>query len=124
MDREPRDELSLGQWMDQFKRAAEPGLRGELASEDDQGTLQELIITHRGDGAWVAATFSMASHPGITFIWDQRVIPDLSAEWEPDFAATLFSTHLIEWFHTKAKRRLPDVDGIIRNRPRNGMSPG
>ncbi|UGY93057.1 hypothetical protein [Streptomyces gobiensis] len=74
-----------------------------------------MTLDHREDGVWAAASFSMASHPGVTFVWNQKIMPDLSAEWDPDFAAMLFSTHLIEWFHTEAKRRSPDADGIIQN---------
>ncbi|MFD9205134.1 hypothetical protein ACFVZM_02505 [Streptomyces sioyaensis] len=115
MDHTPRGGLDPHQWLDQFQRSAEPALRNNLATEEDQGLLQTLTLDHRGDSIWAIATFSMESHPAVTFVWSQRVMPDLSTEWDPEFASMLFRTHLIEWFHTKAKKRRPSADGVIRN---------
>ena len=115
MDYAPRGGLDAHQWLDQFQRAAEPAVRNDLAAEEDRGSLQNLTLDHRDDGVWAIATFSMKRHPAATFVWSQRVMPDLSTEWDPEFASMLFGTHLIEWFHTKAKKRTPPADGIIRN---------
>lgn len=90
-------------------------MRSQFATEEDRGTLRELAFDSREDGVWATVTFSMDSHPGITFVRNQRVVPDLSEEGDPDFAAMLFGTHLIEWFYTEARRRTPDADGVIRN---------
>ncbi|MEU5424219.1 hypothetical protein AB0H73_01230 [Streptomyces olivoreticuli] len=110
-----RDEAEPSRWISRFQQLVEPSLRNDLAAEESCGVLQEISLHHRDDGVWVSASFSMASHPGVTFVWDQRVMPDLSAEWDAEFAAMLFRTHLVEWFHTEAKRRTPGVDGFIRN---------
>ncbi|GFE12410.1 hypothetical protein Sgleb_04570 [Streptomyces glebosus] len=115
MDHTPRGGLDCNQWIDQFQQRAEPALRNDLAAEDDQGSLQNFALDHRDDGIWVIATFSMKSHPAVTYVWSQRVMPDLSAEWDPEFASMLFGTHLIEWFLTEARKRPPSADGIIRN---------
>ncbi|MFI1305572.1 hypothetical protein [Streptomyces sioyaensis] len=115
MDYTPRGGLDPHQWLDQFQRSAESAVRNDLAAEEDRGSLQKFALDHRNDGIWAIATFSMESHPAVTFVWSQRVMPDLSTEWDPEFASTLFGTHLIEWFHTEAKKRPPSADGIIRN---------
>ncbi|GAA2359362.1 hypothetical protein [Streptomyces cuspidosporus] len=108
-------ELSPEEWLERFQRAAEASMRSQFATEEDRGTLRELVFDSREDGVWATVSFSMASHPGITFIRSQRVMPDLSAEEDPDFAAMLLGIHLIEWFYTEARKKTPDADGIIRN---------
>jgi hypothetical protein len=90
-------------------------LRHQFASDEDAGSLRSLAFEDRDDGVWAIATFTMRSVKGVTFIRSQRVMPDLSSEWDPDFAAMLFETHLIEWFHVEAKRKTPDPSGTIRN---------
>jgi hypothetical protein len=77
--------------------------------------LLDLAMEPRGDGVWAIATFTMCSVPDVTFVRSQRVVPDLRSEWDPEFAAMLFETHLIEWFHTDAKHRTPDAGGTVRN---------
>jgi hypothetical protein len=57
----------------------------------------------------------MDKRPDLTFEYQRDVVPGLSADWEPDFAASLFETHLIEWFYTEAKNAPPDTDGVVRN---------
>ncbi|QEU96426.1 hypothetical protein CP970_40695 [Streptomyces kanamyceticus] len=115
MEHVPRGGISADAWAAQFLRAAEENLRSQLSTEADQGTLHELALDHREGGVWATATFSMAARPGVRFIRSQNIIPGLSADWEADFAATLFETHLIEWFHTRAKEMLPDSDGVVRS---------
>ncbi|MGP3953575.1 hypothetical protein [Streptomyces sp. 7N604] len=115
MEEEPRGALSLDDWIDQFRQAAEAKVRNELGEEGNIGALRELTINRSETGGWAVASFSIDDRPGVTFVWSQQVAPDLSAKWEPDFAAMLFSTHLIEWYHTEAKRRPPGADGVIRN---------
>lgn len=107
--------LSPDEWLAQFQPAAEASMRSQFATEEDRGTLREFDFASREDGVWATVSFSMVSCPGITFIRSQRVMPDLSADEDPDFAAMLFGTHLIEWFYTNARKKTPDADGIIRN---------
>ncbi|GAA3884306.1 hypothetical protein GCM10023084_41500 [Streptomyces lacrimifluminis] len=114
-DQEPRGGLSPHEWLARFQDYAEEKLRNQLASEEDAGSLRDLVLAHREDGVWAIVTFVMESVPSVTFIRSQRVMPDLSSEWDPDFAAILFETHLIEWFHVDAKRRAPDSSGTVRN---------
>ncbi|MEV4505578.1 hypothetical protein [Streptomyces klenkii] len=108
-------EVESRRWISCFQQIVEPRLRDNLAAEESCGSLQGMTLDDRNDEAWVSARFSMATHPGVTFVWKQRVMPDLSVDWDPQFAAMLFCTHLIEWFHTEAKRRTPGADGTIRS---------
>lgn len=115
MEREPRGGLPPQEWLARFQGSAEARLRGQFASEEDAGSLSSLAFEDREDGVWAIATFAMRSVQGVTFIRSQRVMPDLSSEWDPDFAAMLFETHLIEWFYVDAKRKTPDSSGTVRN---------
>lgn len=112
---EPYGGLPSHEWLARFQGSAEEKVRNQLASEEDAGNLRNLVLEHREDGVWAIATFTMSSVPLVTFIRSQRVMPDLSSEWDPEFAAMLFETHLIEWFHVDAKRRAPDSSGTVRN---------
>ncbi|MFE5924007.1 hypothetical protein [Streptomyces sp. NPDC056468] len=112
---EPRGGLSPQEWLARFQDSAEAKLRDQFSSEEDAGSLSSLAFEEREDGVWGIATFSMCSVQGVTFIRSQRVMPDLSSEWDPDFAAMLFETHLIEWFYVDAKRKPPDSSGRVRN---------
>ncbi|MEU9795200.1 hypothetical protein AB0E27_32280 [Streptomyces sparsogenes] len=108
-------DLKPEDWLERFQRAADASLRSQFATEEDRGILRELAFDSGEDGVWATASFSMASHPGITFIRSQRVMPDLSSEEDPEFAAILLGIHLIEWFYTEATGKTPDADGVIRN---------
>ncbi|GAB2956228.1 hypothetical protein GCM10023080_014250 [Streptomyces pseudoechinosporeus] len=114
-DQEPHGGLPPQEWLARFQGSAEEKIRNQLASEEGPGTLRDLVLEHREDGVWVIATFTMNSVPQVTFIRSQRIMPDLSSGWDPEFAAMLFETHLIEWFHVDAKRRAPDSSGTVRN---------
>ncbi|MFJ4329077.1 hypothetical protein ACIP3A_39040 [Streptomyces tricolor] len=114
-DRESSGVIPPQEWLARFKDSAEAKLRGQFASEEDAGSLSSLTIEDREDGVWAIAAFTMHSAQGVTFIRSQRIIPDLSSEWDPDFAAMLFETHLIEWFHMDAKHKTPDSSGTVRN---------
>lgn len=113
-DSEPHGGLSPDDWLARFATSAAEKVRVQLSSEEDAGELLDLAIETRKDGIWSNVTFTMHSTPGVTYIRSQRVMPDLSAEWDPEFAATLFETHLIEWFYTDGKRRAPDASGTVR----------
>ncbi|GAA5615147.1 hypothetical protein ACPCUV_16940 [Streptomyces platensis] len=115
MDHTPRGGMDVEQWLARFERSLESSLPKSLASEEDQGSLREMLVDRRAQGVWITATFSMASHPGVAFEWRQNVVPEFSADWDPEFAAMLFRTHLIEWYHTEAKRRPPAADGVVRD---------
>lgn len=115
MEDTPRSGLTIDEWVAEFLQAAEASIRNQLSSNSDHGTLRHLTLEHRGDGIWAIATFSMDTHPGVTFIRSQNIVPDLSGDWEAAFAATLFDTHLIEWFYAEAKNTPPDPHGIVRN---------
>jgi hypothetical protein len=115
MEHTPRGGLTPNEWLDEFQEAAETSIRSQLSTEEDRGTLHQLELDHRKDGVWAIASFSMDKRPGVTFVRSQKIMPDLSADWDPSFAAMLFDTHLIEWFHTEAKRQSPDTDGFVRN---------
>ncbi|MFF7233704.1 hypothetical protein [Streptomyces sioyaensis] len=106
--------MERDEWLAQFQRSLERSLPKSLASEEDQGSLREMLVDRREQGIWITATFSMASRPGVAFEWQQNVVPELSTDWDPAFAAMLFRTHLIEWYHTEAKRRPPTADGVVR----------
>lgn len=114
-DQEPRDGISPREWLARFQVSAEEKIRSQLSSEEDSGALHDLVLEHREDGVWASATFTMNAGPQVTFIRSQRIMPDLSSGWDPEFAAMLFETHLIEWFHVDAKRRAPDSSGVVRN---------
>jgi hypothetical protein len=114
-NQEPHGGLSRQEWLARFQDSAEEKVRNQLASEEDRGAVHKLVLEHREDGVWAIATFTMDVAPAATFIRSQRVMPDLSSEWDPEFAAMLFETHLIEWFHVDAKRRAPDSSGTVRN---------
>ncbi|WP_336051491.1 hypothetical protein [Streptomyces sp. CA2R101] len=115
MDHTPRGGLEVSQWFGRFQRSLELSLPENLASEEDQGSLGEVRVDRREKGIWITVTFSMASRPGVVFEWKQNVVPDLSADWDPEFASMLSRTHLIEWYHTEAKRRPSAADGIVRD---------
>ncbi|MGA4881617.1 hypothetical protein NCG97_27060 [Streptomyces lydicamycinicus] len=115
MDHTPRGGMDVEEWLAQFQRSLERSLPKSLASEEDQGSLREMLVDRREQGVWITATFAMASHPGVAFEWRQNVVPELSADWDPAFASMLFRTHLIEWYHTEAKRRPPTADGVVRD---------
>ncbi|MBB6418879.1 hypothetical protein [Streptomyces sp. AK010] len=115
VEREPHGGLDPQEWLAGFQDSAEARLRGQFASEEDAGSLYSLALENREDGVWAIANFAMRSVQGVRFIRSQRVMPDLSSEWDPDFAAMLFETHLIEWFHVDAKRKTPDSTGTVRN---------
>ncbi|PBC82057.1 hypothetical protein SAMN05428945_3387 [Streptomyces sp. 2224.1] len=115
MEHTPRGGSHVSQWFGRFQRSLELSLPESLASEEDQGSLRDMRVDRREKGIWVTVAFSMASRPGVVFERNQNVVPDLSADWDPEFAAMLFRTHLIEWYHTEAKRRPPAADGVVRD---------
>lgn len=115
MEHEPHGGLSPQEWLARFQDSAEAKLRHQFTSDEDAGSLYSLAFEDRKDGVWAIATFAMRSVQDVTFIRSQRIMPDLSSEWDPDFAAMLFETHLIEWFHVDAKRKKPDSSGTVRN---------
>lgn len=110
----PRGVETEQEWMDAFLRMARAGVDDELGPGSNPGTLDELKIESAGGDLWVRAAFVMDGHPDVTFSWGEPVIPELSEDWDPEFAATLFKVHLIEWFHTVAKRQKPDQQGVVR----------
>lgn len=115
VEREPHGGLPPQEWLAIFQDSAEAKLRHQFASDEDAGSLQNLAFEDREDGVWAIATFAMCSVQDVTFIRSQRIMPDLSSEWDPDFAAMLFETHLIEWFHVDAKHKTPDSSGTVRS---------
>lgn len=115
MDHTPRGGMEVHQWLAEFRRSTERSLPKSLASEEDQGSVQDMVVDRREEGVWITVTFSMASHPGVVFEWNRNVVPELSVDCDPELASLLFRTHLIEWYHTRAKRRPPAADGVVRN---------
>ncbi|MFF1405136.1 hypothetical protein [Streptomyces sp. NPDC058294] len=114
-ERESDGGLPSQEWVARFRDSAAAKLREQFASEEDAGSLTSLTVEDREDGVWAIAAFVMRSVQGVTFIRSQRIVPDLSSDWDPDFAAMLFETHLIEWFYVDAKYKTPDPSGTVRN---------
>ena len=115
MESAPVAGQQLDGWIESFRRHAEANIRAELAGDPNLGTLRDFRLDAREDGLWAAASFTVDIRPGTVFSWTEHIVPVLSTRWPPDFAATLYATHLIEWFHTRAKRRVPASGGTVTN---------
>jgi hypothetical protein len=100
-------------YLEEFRSASEASLRHTFAGPRLPGELRSLVLDDREDGTHATATFVLDAHPGTTFVYDRLILPTWGADKSDWLAVSVFTTVLVERYHTRARHQAPE-NGTVR----------